>query len=86
MPETFDPNDCLASQRTIGDCSVPVPSTPSASDGYAQAAAARSDSPGGHLQHPHEVIDAREILHDRVEDNDVKCFRFKILYLVGRTA
>jgi peptidoglycan/LPS O-acetylase OafA/YrhL len=44
MPETFDPVDCLASSETIGQCAVPVPTEPSASDGYFAAAAAQSPS------------------------------------------
>jgi peptidoglycan/LPS O-acetylase OafA/YrhL len=44
MPETFDPSDCLASQSTIGDCAVAVPTDPSPSDGYFAAAAARTKS------------------------------------------
>jgi hypothetical protein len=39
MPESFDPVDCLASSTTVGQCAVPVPMEPSASDGYAAAAA-----------------------------------------------
>ena len=44
MPETFNPVDCLASQDTLGDCAVPVPTDSSPSDGYAAAAAAQSES------------------------------------------
>jgi hypothetical protein len=44
MPETFSPTDCLASSETIGQCAVPVPTIPSASDGYFAAAAAQSPS------------------------------------------
>ncbi len=44
MPETFDPTDCLASQDTLGDCAVPVPTGSSPSDGFAEAAAAQSES------------------------------------------
>ncbi|MCI0686396.1 MAG: hypothetical protein L0Y54_04040, partial [Sporichthyaceae bacterium] len=42
MPETFSPLDCLATSRRIGDCTVPVLATPSASDGFYAAAAAAS--------------------------------------------
>ena len=42
MPETFDPVDCLATSTRIGECAVPVPTEPSASDGYFAAAAAES--------------------------------------------
>jgi hypothetical protein len=44
MPETFQPNDCLASRPTIGDCAVSVPTEPSPSDGFAEAFAAESPS------------------------------------------
>ena len=42
MPETFNPVDCLATSTRVGQCAVPVPTAPSASDGYYAAAAAQS--------------------------------------------
>jgi peptidoglycan/LPS O-acetylase OafA/YrhL len=44
MPETFNPVDCLASSEMVGQCGVPVPTKPSASDGYVAAAAAQASS------------------------------------------
>jgi hypothetical protein len=42
MPETFNPVDCLASSSRVGECAVPVPTKPSASDGFYAAQAAQS--------------------------------------------
>lgn len=44
MPETFDPKDCLSTVKTIGQCAVGIPSTPSATDGYVAAFAAQNPS------------------------------------------
>lgn len=43
MPEDFNPLDCLAASSTIDQCAVPLPTEPSASDGFYAAAAAKSD-------------------------------------------
>ncbi len=42
MPNTFEPDDCLASASDASRCAVPVPTVAPASDGYFAAAAAAS--------------------------------------------
>jgi len=39
MPETFEPADCLASARQVGECVVTAQPKPSATDGFASALA-----------------------------------------------
>ena len=42
MPNTFEPDDCLATTSDASRCAVPVPTVAPPSDGYFQAAAAAS--------------------------------------------
>lgn len=44
MPEDFDANECLARSRTIADCAVPVPTEPSATDGFMATASVQFPS------------------------------------------
>jgi hypothetical protein len=42
VPETFDPSDCLAKAKRVGECTVTAPSDLSPTDGFYAAAAALS--------------------------------------------